>query len=141
MLAYAIFLLIGTLGVIALALYAQSAMGTGLGIFLLLCDAVFCWGARRAQDPREGSGHEGHPRTNHSIKSVRSLRQWALIITGAGAGIIIATLVYAEIINRFFWSGVPIGLAWALNSACLLALGGLITFLVDGLLRSTGRRY
>ena len=145
-LAYAICLLIGALGVIAYGVYRLGWGGLGEGGFLLLCAAAFLWGVLGLRRSAVSPGSETLPdevpgRSAAGGVGRQVLRQWGLAFTGVGAGIAVVMLWYSAFINHFFWSGMLFGPAIFAGFGSLAAAGGLVLLIVDGLLRLTGRRY
>ena len=73
-------------------------------------------------------------------KPPRSLRRVALIVTGIGAGTALAIILLQLIVNHVHYSGVLIipGLIFIIG--CMAVVGGLVTLMVDVVLRLSGRR-
>lgn len=74
------------------------------------------------------------------MKRTMSLRRWALLVTGLGAVIallMLALWVIADVYNL----GVPILPVLVLWGACALMIGGVLTLVLDGVFRLTGRRF
>lgn len=73
-------------------------------------------------------------------KAPRSLRRVALIVTGIGAGTALAMILLQLIVNHVHYSGVLIipGLIFIIG--CMAFVGGLVTLMVDVVLRLSGRR-
>lgn len=70
----------------------------------------------------------------------KSLRWWGIIVTVIGGAIALATFLFIEWTNRYNYSGVMLYPAFLLTASGLVAVGGIITLIVDGILRLTGRR-
>lgn len=71
----------------------------------------------------------------------KSLRWWGIIVTVIGGAIALATFLFIEWTNRYNYSGVMLYPAFLLTASGLVAVGGIITLIVDGILRLTGRRF
>ncbi len=144
-LAYATVLFVGALGAIAFTIHDRGGMGVGPDVFVFLCAAAFLWGVMRLRRPAASRGQvvgleAGPGRGPGGGGQPRVVRQWGLAFTGVGAGLAVALYWYMAFINHFFWSGVLFGPVIFLGLAFLVAAGGLVLLVVDGLLRLTGRR-
>jgi MFS family permease len=145
-LVYAIYLLVGALAVIAFTLYRQAWPGLATDVFLLLCAAVFLWGVRHLGEPAGSPGqetHTGHELESSAVRSVEErqfLRRWAVALTGGGAGLAITMLLLSLVSFYLQDTGIPYGLLIFAGFGFMIAAGGLLLVVVDGLLRLSERR-
>jgi uncharacterized membrane protein YfcA len=142
-LAYAIYLLIGALGVlvvgILVASYGRGWIYLGAGILLLLCAAVFYWGVSRSPGSIKHSKHGSLANQERDGNPVRTLQWWALIIIGVGTGIALAMFGVGAI-AYFSNTGFPFLPAVIFGFACQLSAAGLLLFLVEVLARRSDQR-
>ena len=73
-------------------------------------------------------------------KPPRSLRRMALIVTGIGVGTALAMILLQLIVNHVHYSGVLIIPGLIVIIGCMAIAGGLVTLMVDAVLRLSGRR-
>lgn len=140
-LTYAALLLVGALGVIALAVYEQHWLYVGTGVLLLLGAVTFFWAQRQRQDPSTDSGDGTHASTAFLANLAGSLRQFGLTLTGAGIGVSLAMFVLL-IPDIQHPTGVPIGSGLLFLSGCVLTLLGSLFVIIDAVnFRRTGRRF
>jgi hypothetical protein len=78
---------------------------------------------------------------NPSTMTNRSPRQWGLIFTGIGTGTAVAMFLLSRFAIYVQDTGPPYVPLMFLGLGYLLAAGGLITLIVDGAQRRTGRLY
>lgn len=140
-LTYAAVLLLGALGVIALAVYEQHWLFVGTGVLLFLGAVTFFWAHRQRQDPPKNSGDGKRASTAFLVNLAGSLRQFGLTLTGAGIGVSLAMFVLL-IPDIQHPAGVPIGSGFLFLSGCVLTLLGSLFIIVDAMnFRRTGRRF
>lgn len=140
-LTYAALLLLGAMGVIALAVYEQHWLFVGTGVLLLLGAVIFFWAQRQRQDPSTDPDDGAPARTAFLANLAGSLRQFGLTLTGAGISVSLAMFVLL-IPDIQHPAGVPIGSGFLFLSGCVLTLLGSLFIIVDAVnFRRTGRRF